>query len=702
MSRKEAAVLALLSGLLGAGLAEARDNGKASNRAEINASRNTVGSPAWCKANGNPNAAECPIFAPGSTAPNAYNANQPAPAANQLPQVPQQPTAGSLPMKWVAPAQPSQGALSAPMSSTTGASPAPPPPVGAAPTAAPVPPPAVGQPMPDAPAVTPSAEIANYGSFDANGNFNLNPGVAANTPTNFFQIKPNGTRTEMNVGQLKMFLGRGLLNRDGSVPAGSPLPIVHTPPPSLAAQFPSGTRMVPADQVSSGGLQNIMPGGAGTPLAAAEIARIGLAGGGVPANPQGLTSFYNVRTVDGKSAYVQMTQSEVATAVRAGMLRPDGSWRTQNEGAFQGTVGRVDASGAGTFRPTVIFLPAPPVAPPQLTPPSPSAPQAPPVQAYNVPTPMPGYVAYPHYVGPRDPQTGYPTPPQPPQQLTPPSPGAPQAPPLQAYNVPTPMAVPPMPQQLTPPPPGAPQAPPQQVYNVPTPMAVPPTPQQLTPPPPGAPQAPPQQAYNVPTPMAVPPMPQQLTPPPPGAPQAPPQQAYNVPKPMGVPPMPQQMTPPSPGAAQAPPQIAYAAPVPTQQIDVPRPRPLQTQANPTPTGQATVKPTPTGAATVKVTPQGGGTHPGADFITVKSGRQAPTAIPVFEDKSSGDRWHCVASGHHIRKVFDDSGNEVYAGALPGVAIQVVPIIRDVPAWHDLSSECLISVGEHPKAKAARR
>ena len=101
--------------------------------------------------------------------------------------------------------------------------------------AAAVPPPAVGQPMPDAPPVTASAEIANYGSFDANGNFNLNPGVAANTKTNFFQVKPNGTKTELNVGQLKLFLARGLLNRDGSVPASSPLPIVHTPPPSLAA-----------------------------------------------------------------------------------------------------------------------------------------------------------------------------------------------------------------------------------------------------------------------------------------------------------------------------------------------------------------------------------------------------------------------------------------------------------------------------------
>ena len=596
MARHILAALALLTGLAGALPADAqRANGKGSNRADIIGSANTVGSPAWCKGNGNQNAAQCPIFAPGSTAPNSYNANQPAPAANQLPQLPQVPTMPSVPMKWVAPGDSNQGATAAPTGNAP--APAPPPPASGAPMAAAVPPPAVGQPMPDAPPVTASAEIANYGSFDANGNFNLNPGVAANTKTNYFQVKPNGTKTELNVGQLKLFLARGLLNRDGSVPASSPLPIVHTPPPSLAAQFPPGTRMVPVDQVTPGGLQNIMPGGAGTPQAAAEIARIGLAGGGVPANPQGLTSFYNTRTVDGKTAYVQMTQSEVATAVRSGMLRPDGSWRTQGEGAFQGTAGRLDASGAGTLRPTVIFLPPPPMAPPQLTPPSPGAPQAPPLQANNAPTPMPGYTAYPHYVGPRDPKTGYPTPPQPPQQLTP-TPTAVVAPPLQPYNVPTPMAVPPRPQQL-----------------VPTPNAV---------------AVPPQQAYNV--------------------------------------------------------------PVPMQQVDVPRPRPLPPQGSPPPTGQASVT----------VTPQGGGTHVGADFVTAKSGRQAPTAVPVFEAKSTGDRWHCVASGHHIRSVFDDDGNQVYAGALPGVAIQVVPIIRDVPAWHDLSSECIISVGEHPKAKAARR
>jgi hypothetical protein len=157
--------------------------------------------------------------------------------------------------------------------------------------------------------------------------------------------------------------------------------------------------------------------------------------------------------------------------------------------------------------------------------------------------------------------------------------------------------------------------------------------------------------------------------------------------------------PPQPPAQQVPPLPQMAVPqpqpynVPTpMQVDVPRPRPLAPQGNPPPTGQATVS----------VTPQGGGSHVGVDLITAKSGRQAPNAVPVFDAQGTGDRWHCVASGHHVRKVFDDNGNQVYAGALPGVAIQVVPIIRDVPAWHDLSSECIISVREHPKATQARR
>lgn len=93
---------------------------------------------------------------------------------------------------------------------------------------------------------------------------------------------------------------------------------------------------------------------------------------------------------------------------------------------------------------------------------------------------------------------------------------------------------------------------------------------------------------------------------------------------------------------------------------------------------------------------------GPDLVTALPGRQQPHAVPVFESKESGDRWHCVASGHHVRKVFDDNGNEVYAGSLPGIAIQVVPIIRDIPAWHDLSTECMISVREHPVAKAQRK
>jgi hypothetical protein len=237
-------------------------------------------------------------------------------------------------------------------------------------------------------------------------------------------------------------------------------------------------------------------------------------------------------------------------------------------------------------------------------------------QPNNVPPLKPGFVAYPHYVGPRDPNTGYPIPPQPPAQQVPPLP-------QMAVPQPQPNNVPPLKPGFVAYPNYVGPRDPNTGYPIP-------------------PQPPAQQ---------VPPLPQMAVPQP---------QPYNVPTPM--------------------------------QVDVPRPRPLAPQGNPPPTGQATVS----------VTPQGGGSHVGVDLITAKSGRQAPNAVPVFDAQGTGDRWHCVASGHHVRKVFDDNGNQVYAGALPGVAIQVVPIIRDVPAWHDLSSECIISVREHPKATQARR
>jgi hypothetical protein len=282
-----------------------------------------------------------------------------------------------------------------------------------------------------------------------------------------------------------------------------------------------------------------------------------------------------------------------------------------------------------------------------------------------VPTLKPGFVAYPHYVGPRDPNTGYPVPPSPPQQLTPPAPGAPQAPPLMPQAVPsmkpgyvaypnyigprdpnTGYPVPPSPpQQLTPPAPGAPQAPPQQVMPNP--------PQTIT-------------GY---APYMVPDQ-KQLTPPAPGAPQAPPMKPYNVPTPM----------------------------VPGQVVDVPRPRPVAAQAK----APAPAAATGPAAGNVTVTPKGTTAPIGPGLITAQSGRQAAHAMPTFEAKETGDRWHCVASGHRVRKAFDAAGNEFYAGALPGIGVSAVAMVRDVPAWHDLSTDCLIAVGEHPKARAARR
>ena len=109
-----------------------------------------------------------------------------------------------------------------------------------------------------------------------------------------------------------------------------------------------------------------------------------------------------------------------------------------------------------------------------------------------------------------------------------------------------------------------------------------------------------------------------------------------------------------------------------------------------------------GPIPVSVTPQTSTVPVAPALITPKPGRQTAHDTPAFEAKDTGDRWHCVASGHHVRKALDDNGSEVYAGSLPGIAVQVVPIIRDIPAWHDLSTDCIVAVREHPIAKAQRK
>ena len=411
----------------------------------------------WCKGNGNPHAAECPIFAPGSTSPNTYNSHQPVQTTNQLPQPPQQPT---LPVIVVTPQTPQT--------------------------------------------------ITGYGPV------------------------PQGVNAPDITGY-------------------SPVIVVTPQPPQVITGFSPGPQQIP---------------------------------------PPSFT---------GQQPYVVPPQPmQVPTAV------------------------------------------------PQLQPqPQPQA------VPFQVPPLKPGYVAYPDYVGPRDPDTGYPVvTANPPQTTT-------------GY---APYLVPTLPPQV---PTAVPQA---QPKPQPQPVAVPP----LVPPlKPGYVAYPdyvgtrdPNTGYPVVT--------------------ANPPQTFTGYAPNKVPPQPQPQTPTlQTGAIPTTPSANVPTPA---QVELPRPRPLPTQGNPPPSGQTTVT----------ITPQGGGSHVGADLITAKSGRQAPTAVPVFEVKGTGERWHCVASGHHIRKVFDDNGNEVYAGSLPGVALQVVPIIRDVPAWHDLSSECLVSVREHPKARAARR
>ena len=41
----------------------------------------------WCRGNGNPHAAECPMFAPSTTSPNSHNEHKDPPLANPIQQI---------------------------------------------------------------------------------------------------------------------------------------------------------------------------------------------------------------------------------------------------------------------------------------------------------------------------------------------------------------------------------------------------------------------------------------------------------------------------------------------------------------------------------------------------------------------------------------------------------------------------------------
>ncbi len=202
-----------------------------------------------------------------------------------------------------------------------------------------------------------------------------------------------------------------------------------------------------------------------------------------------------------------------------------------------------------------------------------------------------------------------------------------------------------------------------------------------------------------------------------------------------VPPMPPQLTPAQPPPLAPPPLLpgyvqypnftgtrdpatGFPAAVPPQQVTGSY-GPSFTGYGPVQTVTGTVPPPVTGYGPVSQTetpqpiirkpspnPRPARSHSGADKITVRSaeerqplagqmiprqaGRQLPNAQPEFVIAQTGERWTCAASGLQRRRHVDARGVETVHGALPTLAM-VDPLIRDIPAFHEHHSECLIGV-----------
>ena len=326
--------------------------------------------------------------------------------------------------------------------------------------------------------------------------------------------------------------------------------------------------------------------------------------------------------------------------------------------ASGGTGGSIDANSGHSTPPTATEAPptsqvvtgtygqsftgygAVPPMPPQLTPAQPPPLAPPPL--------LPGYVQHPNFTGTRDPATGFPAA-VPPQQVT----GS-YGPSFTGYG------------------------PVQTVTGTVGPSFT---------------------GYG-----AVPPMPPQLTP--------------AQPPPLAPPPL-------LPGYVQHPnftgtrdPATGFPAAVPPQQVTGSY-GPSFTGYGPVQTVTGTVPPPVTGYGPVSQTqtpqpiiqkpspnPRPTRSNSGADKITVRSaeerqplagqmiprqaGRQLPNAQPEFVIAQTGERWTCAASGLQRRRHVDARGVETVHGALPTLAM-VDPLMRDIPAFHEHHSECLIGV-----------
>lgn len=82
-------------------------------------------------------------------------------------------------------------------------------------------------------------------------------------------------------------------------------------------------------------------------------------------------------------------------------------------------------------------------------------------------------------------------------------------------------------------------------------------------------------------------------------------------------------------------------------------------------------------------------------VTKLSGRQPVHQPAYFADNSTGATWRCAASGHQKRKHVTEDGEVTHDGAhLASMMSDVV--LADVPAWHEMTPDCLITIKERRK------
>jgi hypothetical protein len=86
------------------------------------------------------------------------------------------------------------------------------------------------------------------------------------------------------------------------------------------------------------------------------------------------------------------------------------------------------------------------------------------------------------------------------------------------------------------------------------------------------------------------------------------------------------------------------------------------------------------------------------MIPRHAGRQHPNAQPQFVVAQTGENWTCAASGMQRRRHMDERGVVTVNGVLPNLAM-LDTLIRDIPAFHEHSAECLIGVQRRPMSQS---